>query len=512
MVLAARRASNTGIPVVVATSDEPSDDGLARVLQQHGISCFRGSLDDTLGRLVQACAGLADDTIIIRLTADNPLPDGALLDELIQHFVAEGLEYLCCNGIPSGLPYGMSAELTRMRHLREADSTATLAADREHVTPAIMRKFGRHYFEKYRHLGKGHYRCTVDNFDDYRGMQQLFLRVPDPVGASALALADELARLPYQPLAAAPVPRLVVGGAQLGLPYGIANAQGKPSLTLAEAILKTAVGNGARWIDTASAYGSSEQSIGTAMGRDWAGRAEIVTKLSPLEECPKGAAPAEVAAHVDASIFRSCTRLRRDFLDVVLLHRAQHLNAWDGMAWDRLRELRQAGWIGKLGVSVQTPEELEGALDRAEVAFVQMPFNLLDWRWDGALDRLRRARAERNLVLHVRSSLLQGLLASRDPALWSRAHLHQPGQVWAWMDEQVSRAGRKGIVDLALAYALAQDWIDGVVVGMETLDQLQENINHFNAPGLDASQIRELEATRPMLGADSLDPATWLKA
>ena len=508
VVLAARRAGNTGIPVIVATSSSDGDDALARLLHQFGIECFRGSLDDTLDRVVQACSSYTDDTVIVRLTADNVFPDGALLGELIEEFHSSRLEYLSCNGVPSGVPYGMSAEVTRLKHLRDANAADITPSDREHVTPAVIRKYGIRYFEKYQSMRKGHFRCTVDTYDDYRSMQRLFLAHDDPVGVSTLALVEQLSELPYQPRSPEAVPRLVVGGAQLGLNYGVVNTRGKPAQALATEMLKTAIGNGIRWIDTANAYGESEEVIGTALEHGWANRVEVVTKLSP-DIGGTQTSESEVQARVDASVFESCKRLRARKLAVVLMHRAAHLTQWNGAAWRRLLELQQAGHIDKLGVSVQGPEELARALDEEQVGFIQMPFSLLDGRWRESLPRLRAARRERGLVVHVRSTLLQGLLASRDRNAWARANVAEPEVLWAWLDELIATCGRQDAADLAFAYALAQEWIDGVVVGMESLDQLTMNIGYFTAPKLDEEQVLHIENTRPEAGEDILNPARW---
>ena len=114
-VLAAKRAANTGRDIIIATSLEPSDDGLVALIQSYGLKCFRGSLENTLDRVVNALSAYNDQTIVFRLTADNVFPDGALLDEVEQEFLDNELEYLCCNGEHSGLPYGMSCLLYTSR-------------------------------------------------------------------------------------------------------------------------------------------------------------------------------------------------------------------------------------------------------------------------------------------------------------------------------------------------------------------------------------------------------------
>ncbi len=194
-ILAAKRAANTGRTVIVATSTAPSDDGLASYVGGAGVRCFRGSLDDTLDRFVSALFEFDDRTVVFRLTADNVFPDGTLLDEMEKEFLEEKLDYLACNGEPSGLPFGMSAEVTRLGHLREAARESTIAYDREHVTPYVIRKFGRRPFEKYKALNKGHLRCTIDFLEDYLLVQRVFSEVDDPVQVSAIDLTERLDRL-----------------------------------------------------------------------------------------------------------------------------------------------------------------------------------------------------------------------------------------------------------------------------------------------------------------------------
>jgi spore coat polysaccharide biosynthesis protein SpsF len=509
-ILAARRAMNTGIPLVVATSVEPDDDGLAEELHAAGLAVHRGSLEDTLARVVEALSGHDDGTPVIRLTADNVFPDGRLLEELLTDFAGRGLDYLRCNGEPSGLPYGMSAEVTRLGHLREAEAKAEAASDREHVTPYVARKFGVAYFEKYKALGKGHYRCTIDSYDDYIEARRVFRDEPRPVAVSAMDLVGRLEGGRYQPWGRSAVSRLVVGGAQLGMRYGIANTAGRPERAAATAILKSAIGNGATDIDTARAYGSSEAVIGSALSGGWADRARVVTKLSPLDGCGADASAQLVSARIEASIDASCVRLKRDALDVLLLHRASHLHAWGGLAWRRLVELREEGRARAIGVSVQGPEELEAALDVEGIEFIQLPFNILDWRWLDIIPKLQATRSERRVHVHARSALLQGLLCTRDESAWRRAHVPAPENAWAWLDARALEFGRKDVPDLCLAYARAQPWIDGVVVGMETIEQLAANVDYFNTPTLTIEQAGDVDAGRPRFGVETLDPSHWL--
>lgn len=508
-VLAAKRAANTGRTVIVATSSEWSDDGLAASLKSYGLNCFRGDLENTLDRVVSALAEYGDETTVIRLTADNVFPDGCLLDELESDFLERGLDYLCCNGEPSGLPYGVSAEVTRLGHLREALGDSVDASDWEHVMPYVIGKFGRKYFEKYKHLKRAGLRCAIDCFDDYLVVQQVFADVVDPVRESFLDLVRRLEKAPYQPKNESAVSKLVFGAAQLGGHYGIANKTGQPDSKACEELIKTAIANGVTHIDTARAYGNSEAMIGQSLKNGWDGRVKIITKLSPLQDCPPDASVSVVHAFVDASVFKSCTSLRVQSIDVLMLHRASHLTAWNGNVWKRLLELQDSGAIGELGASVQNPDELSKVLDIPEIQYIQLPFNILDWRWDAMIPKILATKDVRKLIVHVRGALLQGLLPSLDERHWRQANVTHASTAIDWLLDQVTTCQRINVTDLCLSYVNSFAWVDGVATGMENMSQLIQNVSYFNRPQLSEIQVEIIKKMRPKLSEMTLNPSLW---
>lgn len=511
-VLAAKRAANTGRHVIVATSSLASDDGLADTIEANGLACFRGSLDNPLERMVHALEAYGDDAIVFRLTADNVFPDGHLLDEIEEVFVQGKYDYLCCNGIEAGLPYGVSAEVTRLRHLRWALNNVVDAFDTEHVTPLIIRRFGARYFDRYKSLKLGLLRCTVDNLDDYLLIQRVFKVFTDAIKVSCKDLMIELSGNPDRPVVVQASDKLVFGTVQLGLDYGVNNRSGRPGLALAGEMLRTAVTNGVKYIDTARAYGASEAVVGTAFKGGWEGRASVITKLSPLSDCPENADLSWVRSAVDASVFESCYHLGVKALNVVMLHRTAQLDQWSGAAWRRLIELRQTGVIKALGSSVQNPSELRRALSESLVSYIQLPCNILDWRWDDVTPLIQEVKLTRPLTIHVRSALLQGLLVNDNEASWQLAHVEDPAAVHEWLKGQVSSSNRSGIVDLCLAYLRALPWVDGIAVGMENPTQLAENLVLFEKPCLDVAQVSAIQATRPRLREQTLNPACWSRA
>src|SRR5204863_1599118 len=96
--------------VVVATSDEPSDDPLAAYLASIGVECFRGPRDDVLERFrLRARAHPCD--WILRICADSPLLDPAELGAVLGE--AEGDADLVSTALGHGETHGRNAELIR---------------------------------------------------------------------------------------------------------------------------------------------------------------------------------------------------------------------------------------------------------------------------------------------------------------------------------------------------------------------------------------------------------------
>ncbi|HWA92759.1 MAG TPA: aldo/keto reductase [Rhizomicrobium sp.] len=302
---------------------------------------------------------------------------------------------------------------------------------------------------------------------------------------------------------------LVLGTVQLGLSYGAANRTGKPSRRAALGLVRKAAQAGIRDFDTARAYGDSEDRVGEAL----AGRKSVraITKLSPLSELARHASRREVHAAVDASIEQSLAALRRDRLDCLLLHRAQHMWAFDGAIWERLIERLEDGSVLALGVSVQSPMEALAALACPDVVHLQLPFNLLDWRWRA--EGFQACLAARpGVTVHARSAFLQGILAVHDPNVWPLVHGVDAPAMVRMIATLTEIFDRETPADLCLAYVRGQRWIDGVVVGLESEEQLDDNLRLFVKPPLTAEQCESVAARIPRLPVALLDPSRWPKA
>ncbi len=130
------RRATTLDKLVVATSDDASDDPLAALCASIGVPCHRGSLNDVLARFQGACAAFGPADHIVRLTGDCPLADPAVIDAVVRHHLASGADYTA-NAIQPTWPDGLDVEVMRAPVLQRAFDEARLPSEREHVTPYI---------------------------------------------------------------------------------------------------------------------------------------------------------------------------------------------------------------------------------------------------------------------------------------------------------------------------------------------------------------------------------------
>jgi spore coat polysaccharide biosynthesis protein SpsF (cytidylyltransferase family)/aryl-alcohol dehydrogenase-like predicted oxidoreductase len=516
-VLAALRASNLGLKTLVATSSERSDDALAEVLGRHEIRVFRGPLEDVLTRYALATAEFPDECVVVRLTGDNVVPDGNLVQELVSSFAGSGVEYLSQDSPQSRLPYGLGGEVFKVGTLRRAHTLAASSSDREHVSPWIRRNCAVRTHTP-RAIGVddfSHLRCTIDDEEDYQRMVRLFEGVADPVHIGWFELTKKLALLPGEPALRVPYrvsPRgihseLTLGTAQLGMKYGIANRAGQPTLPLAIKMVRQAIAHGVTALDTARGYGEAESVLGEALGGAWRSRVEVITKLDPLASLTHDAEPSRVRVAVDDSVRRSSEALGVARLSTLLLHRFHHYRAWEGAAWRRLLELRDEGTVGTLGASVYEPREALELLEDPTITHLQIPMNVLDWRWKaGGVDRALAGRPD--VIVHARSALLQGLLVS-PPSSWPLSAEFDVAGCLRQLQRLANEFERESVADLCLSYVRSQPWITSVVVGSETLEQVNENLRLFCLPKLNAQQCAELESLAPRAPEGLLNPSQW---
>lgn len=163
-----RRTEN----VLVATTKKRKDDAIEDLCKKKGIICYRGSENDVLDRYYQA-ASLYRPQNVVRITADCPLADAEVIDEILGIHEAGNYDYTS-NTLVETYPDGLDVEVFTWKALEEAWEKADLKSEREHVTPYIKFKgdFKRHSVERTPSLADK--RWTVDTEQDFDKILQIY--------------------------------------------------------------------------------------------------------------------------------------------------------------------------------------------------------------------------------------------------------------------------------------------------------------------------------------------------
>ena len=169
---------------------------------------------------------------------------------------------------------------------------------------------------------------------------------------------------------------LVLGTAQLGLSYGIANKTGQPNLGQAEVIVQEAWNHGVREFDTAQGYGISETVLGKILKKlGVSSEAKVISKFDPtLNHQDKD--------QLSDSLEQTIEQLAVPQLYGMMLHREALLDLWDKGLGETLLNFVRSGKVQKIGVSVSSPDYALQAINTDGIDLIQVPSNIMDRRFE----------------------------------------------------------------------------------------------------------------------------------
>jgi spore coat polysaccharide biosynthesis protein SpsF (cytidylyltransferase family) len=165
------RLSISGLPIVVATTDQPEDDAVERAASRLGVQVFRGAEFDVLSRFIEAARAFTF-TEIVRATADNPFVDAGAPGRTVAFRQRVGADHV----LECGLPVGTAVEAVSLEALERADTLICDPYDREHVT-SFLRRDSR--FRALRAVAPGDLRrpglrLTVDTPEDLEFIREVY--------------------------------------------------------------------------------------------------------------------------------------------------------------------------------------------------------------------------------------------------------------------------------------------------------------------------------------------------
>ncbi len=277
---------------------------------------------------------------------------------------------------------------------------------------------------------------------------------------------------------------MTLGTVQLGMNYGIANDGGKPSLEKSFAILGEAVQGGITSLDTARAYGNSEEVIGAFLKESGRKDLCITTKI------PHFKGEGSLEGYVLESVEGSLERLGVQKLSSVMLHAAGDLFEHGEKIVSALEGLVRRGYVEKVGVSVYGAQEIDELLKYDVLQVTQIPMSIFDQRLIvcGALDRL----AKRGVEVYVRSVFLQGLFfldpdAVTDPILASEA------VPYIRILRNIAEREGMTVAQLAVGFLRDLEGVTSLVLGADAPEHVRQNLSYFSTPALNERTLDELK-------------------
>ena len=254
---------------------------------------------------------------------------------------------------------------------------------------------------------------------------------------------------------------LILGTVQFGLPYGVTNTAGKPSLAQVFAVLDSAWENGVRVLDSAQGYGAANQVIAQYHAQR-SHRFGVINKV--LRQ------PAEIN-----SIYEALTREREalliDEFECVMFHYPPSVGP--DIPDDFFSQLHTRGISRRAGLSVESPQEYQGLKQRFSFNDVQLPLNPINQKF--ITDSFLNSLAENQVSVHARSAFLQGLLLAKTsvPSYLKPLSL--------LIDRMAYDSERLGISMIAACfiYVLQKNPVSHVVVGAQDVQQWLEIVDAY---------------------------------
>jgi aryl-alcohol dehydrogenase (NADP+) len=301
------------------------------------------------------------------------------------------------------------------------------------------------------------------------------------------------------------VSAFALGTVELGLDYGIhaPGHGGRPAPEDAIRLVHQALDAGINLIDTARAYGTSEEILGTALK----GRRDQVIIATKTGAQATGGAPLngdELRRHMLASLEQSLSALRTDYIDVWQIHNVDRsvMNEAETIA-ALFEDVRARGWVRFTGGSFYGPDYPLEALSLNLFDVMQITYSILDQR---LADRFFPLATEANIGIFARSVLLKGALTERAEHL--PAHLNELRLRSRSLRELIAANKLSAApAQVAIAFALAQPAIHAVLIGISSELELRSNL-HSVSLELTPTFLAQLASLR-VDDADLLNPGTW---
>ena len=268
----------------------------------------------------------------------------------------------------------------------------------------------------------------------------------------------------------------------------------KPEQENIQYLIDSAIDNGINYFDTADLYdkGINEINIGKALKlkRD---KVIIASKAgnqwrsdgSGWDWNPKKEYILMVAE-------QALNRLQTDYIDLYQLHGGTINDPIDETI-EAFELLKQQGKIRYYGISSIRPNVIREYIKRSNIVSVMMQYSLLDRRPEESCLKLLH---DNNIGVLARGSVAGGLLVNKEPKSYLNYNGEEVAKVAAAIKNMSSKERKPA--QTAIQFVLRNAAITSAVVGIRTIDQLNDAINALNKPWLQEDEMKILRKAIPV--------------
>jgi len=287
--------------------------------------------------------------------------------------------------------------------------------------------------------------------------------------------------------------KLTIGTAQFGQAYGFNSTSTNVNNEQALKIINYCYVNGIRSIDTAHAYGTSENILGKIGVNKFSVNSKFcIQDIGSKELTEKG---------ILSLVQESLRRLKIHKLDSLLLHRSEDLlGPSQNLIISTINTLKEKNLISKFGISVYTPEEIFQCLEVCDLDVIQAPVNFFDRRFlDSAV--IEKCK-DHQIELHARSIFLQGLLLL-EKAKIPKKFLTFSDELGLW--HQFLAENNLTPLQACLAFVLTQQELSKIIFGIDSLEQLME----ITSAASEFTDIKTKFSENIISNNNLIDPRLW---
>ena len=295
------------------------------------------------------------------------------------------------------------------------------------------------------------------------------------------------------------VSNICVGTVELGMKYGLYSNGEKaiPSQQKSIDLLLESFDNGINFLDTAPAYGNSEEIVGKAIQK-WNKKIYLATKIENFSDKPD---KSELRKRIKLSITNSLRNLKVDQIDLLQIHSMNIKDDTYLYTLEILQKYLDKEIIGALGATVYEVEEAKAAIQSTLISAIQVQYNLLDQKM---ADEVFSLANNNDIAILSRSTFLKGALTKRMSYLPSTLTELKKlvGKAKLFANEY-----SESLTSFALKFCISNEQINAVLIGIRNSDELNYALEVCNDEPLSKSTLDKTFILKSF--SKEIDPRNW---